>query len=167
MEYQYFSIPFQDIRQSDNPFTIRFGIYITLEPMRLFALLVLAVLLPSPAFARAEGWQFVQSVGGITVGKPEHLPSGWSLPVRADVSGLTAVASKPTTLNSALICERIVAVVEGRNIFLTIVSGLAHSGSTSLCPPANLGNPAAGQYRVFYRGPSESPVELPGVSLGL
>jgi hypothetical protein len=135
--------------------------------MRLSALLLLAILLPSSALAGSEGWQFVQSVGGIAVGKPKHSSSGWSLPVRADVSGLTAVTVKPTALNSSLVCERTVAAVEGRNIFLTIVSGLVRSGYTPLCPPADLGRVAPGQYRVFYRNLGESPVELSGVSLGL
>ena len=135
--------------------------------MRLSALFLLVVFLPFQAFAGSEGWQFVHSVGGIAVGKPELQPSGWSLPVRADVSGLTAITSKPSTLNSALVCERTDAAVERLNIYLTIVSGLVRSGYTSLCPPANLGILSPGKYRVFYRGPCEPPVELSEVSVGL
>lgn len=138
----------------------------SLKLMRPFALILSVILFPSTVLARSEGWQFVQSVGGISVGKPEHLPTGWSLPVRADVSGLTVVTLKPTTMNSALVCVRTVAVVEGRNIFLTIDSELVRSGYTSLCPSTNLGHVADGQYRVFYRGPSEPPFELSEVSLG-
>ena len=134
--------------------------------MRSFALILSVLLLPLTALARSEGWQFVQSVGGIAVGKPEHLPSGWSLSVRADVSGVTTVTLKPTALNSALACVRTFAVVEGRNIFLTIDSELVRSGYTSRCPSANLGRVADGQYRVFYRGPSEPPIELSEVSIG-
>lgn len=133
-------------------------------PYRYWCLLL--VLLPTSVLAGSEGWQFVQSIGGIAVGKPEPLSSGWSLPARADVSGLTAVTLKPTTLNSGLVCERTVATVEGRRIFLTVVSGLARSGYMARCPPANLRHVAAGQYRVFYRGPDESPVELSEVSIG-
>lgn len=95
------------------------------------------------------------------------------MPVRADVSGLQRVTTKPTTLNSALICERTEFNVEGRNIYITVVTAPAHStpalpyaNNSSRCPYIMLGEMLPGKYSVFYRGPGEAPVDLGEVSLG-
>ena len=49
-------------------------------------------------------WNFVQAVGGIKVGDPQSVTNGeWAVPVECDVSGLTAVTTKPTTLNNNLV----------------------------------------------------------------
>ena len=120
-----------------------------------------------PVLAGAEGWNFVQSVGGLAIAAPSHGAGGWNLPVRANVSGLEAVTNKPTTLNSALICERTNASVEGRNIYLTIVSGLARANASVRCPPASLGELPPGKYQVFYRGPGETAIPVGEVSVGL
>jgi hypothetical protein len=135
--------------------------------MRLFAIFLLTILLPLQAFARSEGWQFVQSVGGIAIDTPTKDLSGWAIPVRADVSGLSTITVKPTLLNSALACVHIVAAVEGQAIYITVVTGLVRSGVNPLCPPAQLGNVAAGKYRVYYRGPGEKPIELSEAKIGL
>jgi len=135
--------------------------------MKRIALFLLFAFLPVSVLAGSENWSFVQSVGGLAVDTPSHGAFGWVLPVRADVSGLVAVTAKPTTLNSALICERTDAAIEGRNIYITIVSALAHPNTSSRCPPATLGEMPAGKYSIFYRGPSETPVRLGEVSIGL
>lgn len=138
-----------------------------LEPMKRIALYLLIATLPVPALADSEGWSFIQSVGGLAVGTPSHSAVGWVLPVRADLSGLKTITAKPTTLNSTLVCERTDAAIEGRNIYITIVSALAHPKTSSRCPPATLGEISAGKYNVFYRGPGETPVYLGEVSLEL
>jgi hypothetical protein len=139
----------------------------TLEPMKRIALFLLIASLPVSVLAGSESWSFVQSVGGLAVETPSHDTHGWVLPVRVDVSGLKAVTAKPTTLNSALICERTNAAIEGSNIYITIVSALAHPNTSSRCPPATLGEMTPGKYSVFYRGPSETPIRLGEVSIGL
>ncbi len=124
-------------------------------------------------FAGPEDWSFVQSVGGIAVDAPTLHQWGWVWPVRADVSGLQGIATKPTTLNPALVCIRTDMGVQGRNIYLTVVT--APPGSTpdllnpkpsSRCPPVLLGEMLPGKYSVFYRGPNEAPVPLGEVSFG-
>jgi hypothetical protein len=135
--------------------------------MKRIALCLLIASLPVSVLAGSESWSFVQSVGGLAVGTPSHGTDGWALPVRAHVSGLETITAKPTTLNSALICERTKAAIEGRNIYITIVSALAHPNARTHCPPATLGEISAGNYSVFYRGPSEMPIPLGEVSIGL
>ena len=134
--------------------------------MKRIALCLLIASLPGSVLAGSESWSFVQSVGGLAVETPSLGTQGWVLPVRADVSGLKSVTAKPTALNSALICERTNAAIEGRNIYITIVSTLAHPNASSNCPAATLGEMSAGKYSVFYRGPSETPVRLGEVSIG-
>lgn len=91
--------------------------------MKRIAFLLLATSMSMPAFADSESWSFVQSVGGIAVETPTLLTWGWVLPVRADVSGLQAVTTKPTTLNSALVCEETGVQFEGRRgISITVFS---------------------------------------------
>jgi len=132
--------------------------------MRL--LLLTSALLSSTAFAKGENWQFVQSVGGLSLGVPERQARAWVLPVQADVSGLASVKRQAVALNSALACVHMQAVVEGRNIFLTVVTGLVRQGSSSRCPSVLLDASLQGHYKVFYRGPDEAPVELSEIELG-
>lgn len=135
--------------------------------MRRIALIVFIASLPVSVFADSESWRFVQSIGGLVVEPPSRDTHGWVLPVRANVSGLETVTGKSTTLNSALICERTDATIEGRNIYLTIVSGLVRPSTSPRCPPAALGEISPGKYSVFYRGPNETPVRIGEVSIGL
>lgn len=138
--------------------------------------LLLASFMCASVFADPENWSFVQSVGGIAVDAPllaQWGDWGWVMPVRADVSGLQGVTTKPTALNSALICERTDLAVEGRNMYLTIVTAPAPSSdaeggqhATSRCPPLTFGEMIPGKYSVFYRGPGETPVPLGEVSFG-
>jgi hypothetical protein len=131
------------------------------------SLLALVVFLPITAHARSESWGFVQSIGGIVVEAPVHTKDGWVLPVQANVSGLETITQKPTILNSALICKRTEVRIEKNNIYLTLVTGITHKGGSPRCPHAELGNIASGKYRVFYRGPGESPFSLREVEIGL
>ena len=134
--------------------------------MKHFALVALMMSLPVSALAGSEGWNFVQSVGGLAVEAPRHDARGWFLPVQANLSGVETITTKPTVLKSAVICERTDAIVEGRNIYLTIVSGLARPNTNARCAPAALGEISLGKYRVFYRGPGEKAILLGEVSVG-
>ncbi len=115
----------------------------------------------STALGGEQPWSFVTSVGGLTVGTPVQSDGGWLLPIQADVSGLKAVTTKPTTLNSALVCEAVKANVKGQDIFLMLKTALVHGDATSACPAAKLGKLPNGSYSVWY-GTSRSA----GISLG-
>ncbi len=136
--------------------------------------LLLASFMSASVFADSENWSFVQSVGGVAVDSPFLSPGGgWVLPVRADVSGLQSVTTKPTTLNSALVCEQTGFAVDGRNIYITIVTAPTKStpvvvfeNDTPRCPWLAFGEMLPGKYSVFYRGPSEAPVSLGEVYFG-
>jgi hypothetical protein len=129
--------------------------------------LALLACLPLAAFAGPESWSAIQSVGGISVGPPFHSPDGWLLVIHANISGLEAQTRQPIAANSALACKRTNAVVEGMNIYLTVISGVAAYKVGAVCPSAKLGNIEPGTYKVFYRGPDEKPVLLQEVPIGL
>jgi hypothetical protein len=115
----------------------------------------------STAFAGDRPWSFVTAVGGLKVGAPVHSDGEWSLPIQGDVSGLKAITNRPTTMNSALVCEAVKARVKGQDIFLMLKTTLVHGDATSACPAAKLGKLANGSYSVWY-GTSRAE----GVSLG-
>ena len=131
----------------------------------IFVGLVLGI--PSIAAATAQSWAFVVSVGGIVIGDAVKENGSWTLPVRADVSGLESFTSKPTVMNSAMVCSGVVAKIVRSDIYLTIHTDLAGVGRRAQCPAAKLGVLPAGAYTVFYQGPQGARVRLRSVQVGL
>jgi hypothetical protein len=130
-------------------------------------LIWLVICAPSVSFATPQSWAFVVSVGGITVGNPVRADGVWTLPVQADVSGLATFTSKPTALNSSLVCSSVAATIAGNSIYLTLNSDLPGSTKNARCPDARLGAIMSGTYSVFYKGPLDAPVLLRSVHIGL
>lgn len=138
------------------------------------AVLVLAVFsscshLMSSAARSTADWQFVQSVGGIAVGAPQRGANGQVfLPVNCDVSGLRAVTTDPSAINSGIVCEAPAVVVHGRSVFIAVVTSLpSEKFGSSRCPNANVGALAPGQYAVFYGSAKDvshplGSIEVPG-----
>ena len=102
-------------------------------------------------------WSFIQSVGGISLGKPYRTDRNHILlPIECDVSGLRKVTIQPTTKNSGLVCEPVVYPVLGGRIYIAIETDVAHkTNRTSRCPPADLGPLTPGTYFVFYVTPDD------------
>ena len=87
------------------------------------------------------------------MGEPTRKPDGKVfLPVRCDVSGLTAITQRPTTMNSALIVWRISRRIERNDIYLAVKTGVYDKGSSSLCQDVMLGDLPPGSYQVYYQG---------------
>src|SRR5467141_3561240 len=116
--------------------------------MKRLAVLCITIAGCAAALAEPQTWSFVTRIGGISIEAPQRSENGWILPVLANVSGIEAVTVKPTLVNSALICEKTRAIVEGQRIFLTIETGLVRKGTEVRCPPAVLGSIAPGRYQV-------------------
>ena len=119
------------------------------------------------AMREEKSWSFVTSVGGLAWASPIHENDRWKLPVRADVSGLQAITNAPTTMNSGLVCDETRAHVDGRDIFIVIVTTIPHGSSTSACPAANLGVLEPGQYNILYGSNSREGVKLGTVDVAL
>lgn len=126
---------------------------------------VALALLASAAAAQQQPWSFVQAAGGLRLGKPMPRPTGWVLPVDANVSGLSTITARPTVVNPALVCNETLAALDGQALYLTVVTRSAGSGGTSRCPPVFISNALAGRYTVFYRYGGEAPVRIGEVIL--
>ena len=102
----------------------------------------------------SRDWQFVQSVGGIAVGTPTRDSRGHVLlPIRCDVSGVNSITTKPSTMNSALVCVAPSTRVRNSTVYLTIRTSLPAEAYDCRCPTADLGAIAPGEYSVIYRSP--------------
>lgn len=120
----------------------------------IFFLILLAPVISEASLIGTErSWEFMQSVGGITLGKPDHRGEVWRLPLQCDVSGLQSFTVKSTMLNSALVWADTKTRIENQNILITIETGLTAAGKSPICGPANLGNIKPGKYHVMYRDP--------------
>lgn len=111
-------------------------------------------------FAQEQKWEFVQSVGGLSVGYPSLDSGNWYLPVQANVSGLENITRESTTLNSGTACKEVKAEVDGERIYLTLITSVGGTDKDARCPSVFLGQIAAGKYNVYYRGPAEPPIWL-------
>jgi hypothetical protein len=126
---------------------------------RALGLAVAACLFSAAAMAQSRDWSFVQSVGGLALGVPVERNGAWHLPIRCDVSGIEAVTTRPTAINSALACDT-TARVEGETIVLTVIARDDESNAFAACPPARLGRLPKGRYAVVYSGKSAERVEI-------
>ena len=103
--------------------------------------------------SHGKSWEFMESVGGVKIDEPVRDSDGVVyLPVRCDVSGLTAITKAPTSLNSSLVVTGIDTNIENYQIYISVKTGLPQKGSTSSCSGVNLGNVPSGKYQVFYYG---------------
>lgn len=119
------------------------------------------------ATSHVASWEFIQSVGGIRLGEPAKKENGsWVLPVVCDVSGLTTVTRKPTTMNSGLVVTRMLYQVSGREVRISVVLNAPLSTSrTSLCTEVTLSNINNGEYRVLYKEQNRSTHALGTITL--
>ena len=129
--------------------------------MKIRILLVALLVLIANSIASAgisdwfygRSWEFMESVGGVAIDNPTRKADGTvTLPVKCDVSGLTTITKKPTTMNSALVITGIDKKIEEKQILISVNTGLASKDSTCTCSGINLGNIPAGDYQVFYLG---------------
>ena len=134
--------------------------------IRLALLIAMLSVASCSVVADQRDWDFVQSVGGIAFDSPVQGSGGWILPVQADVSGIRPITVKPTLLNSALACKSVEASVDGRVIYLTLVTGVVSQRRTPICPAAELGWLDPGSYSVIYRGPDRNAVSIGEVVVG-
>jgi hypothetical protein len=123
----------------------------------VFAVLGSCSYLASSAAGSTHDWEFVQSVGGISVGTPQRDAAGnVTLPINCDVSGTRAITVNPTAVNSGLVCEEPSVRVQGQSVYLTICTSIPSERYTSAqCPHADLGRLVPGRYAVFYGVPPD------------
>jgi hypothetical protein len=79
--------------------------------------------------SEVRDWQFVQQTGGMRVGAPIEKDGKKMLPIEYDVSGLTTVTCKPTTMNSGLAVRRIEAAVKDGKIVIRLFTQVVEKAS--------------------------------------
>ena len=115
----------------------------------------------------SRDWQFVQSVGGLTLGTPQRNDRGHVLlPVRCDVSGTQTITVRPTTMNSTLVCESPIVRVRSSTVFITLRTSVPSKRyPNASCPDADLGVLTAGEYSVIYASPDGSQHPLGSIQI--
>lgn len=111
------------------------------------------------ASASRQRWEFVQSVGGIRVSHATRNESGAAtLYLDCDVSGLKEITTKPTRVNSGIVCIAPEVEIAGGVIYVEIRTALPSvSWKSAECPPVDLGKIPSGAYEVRYKGTSGDP----------
>ena len=97
-------------------------------------------------------WDFVQSVGGMTLGKVRPAGDGsWYLPVNCNVSGLKTFSTTPSAVYENIACRDVLEKTEGNNILLTVRTCVqSPEYQDSAASGVNLGRLPPGNYSVFY-----------------
>ena len=100
-------------------------------------------------YSGVADWQFIQSVGGISIGSTAKNDQGEVIvPVECGLAGLNTVTIKPTAINSTYGLKKYKFKIKQSDIYLSIVYG---AGFPEQCTPLNLGKLPDGQYQLFYR----------------
>ena len=113
-------------------------------------------------------WDFIQGVGGITVGNPKPVPNdGWVIPVECDVSGLTMITTKPRGVNSALVVKDVKCKTKRNRILIWVVSCVAtdrykNSHWIKDIPLKGVGR---GKFIIQYLNPDGSTVDIHSIEL--
>ena len=113
-------------------------------------------------------WKFIQDVGGIRVGDPISATGDiWNLPVECDVSGLTAITTKPTGINSALVVKDIKSRTRQDKILIWVVVCVVTDKYTEphWTKSIHLKGIKEGKYSVQYLNPDGTTVDIRSIEL--
>lgn len=106
---------------------------------------------------KTADWEFIQKVGGIKTETPLETEDGFYLPVICNVSGKDSVTIRPTQINSALVCKKIIANVIDNKIFLTVILGAVKLNKDNCCcKSVNIGDLRTGDYYIYYKDNSST-----------
>ena len=104
-------------------------------------------------------WNFVQAVGGIKVGDPRPISKGdWIIPTEIDVSGLTTITIKPTTINSALVVRDVRCKIRQDRILVWVIACVVTDryNESHWVKGITLKGIKPGKYKVQYLNPDGS-----------
>lgn len=129
----------------------------------LWILAVLAVMCPmaqavdgssTTAPAPIADWSFIQSVGGMRLGKAvQQAKTTWELPLYCDLSGKQSFTQAPTVSNTGTLIQKTIVQQEAGNIYISLVVGQTVWTLTperSLCKSVKLESTAR-VHPVFYK----------------
>ena len=116
----------------------------------LTLLLILLISSCTSATSQERSWSFIQSIGGIKIGQAYKDNDTYYLPIQVDVSGLQEITTKPTMLNSALMCSRTGHLIKDNEIHISIFTALINDTASKNCKAVPLINVKEGVYAVYY-----------------
>lgn len=106
--------------------------------------------------AEPRDWNFIQSVGGIAIDPVTQRAGKPMLPVTCDVSGLTAVTCRPTTMNSGLVLRTFDVKHAGKDITIRAVTSVPEGKTVSQTNYIDLSKIRPGTYDVYYETAGDS-----------
>jgi hypothetical protein len=113
-----------------------------------------------------RNWQFVQNTGGIRIGPVQEIAGKKVLPVEYDVSGLTTITRKPTTMNSGLTVKQVIATPKKGSLVIQIVTQVVDATSKANSMHfADLSDIPPGTYEVFYEKAGDTERRLGQIEL--
>ncbi len=96
-------------------------------------------------------WEFIQKSGGIRVAQPVVRDGERLLPVTYDISGLSEVTRKPTSINSGLVVSKVEAVHVRDVIVIRVIRQVADKAKQAGPDHfAKITQIESGTYAVFY-----------------
>jgi len=134
--------------------------------MKALSLLLLLISTSCSAVESTErDWSFVKSVGGLKIGKPYKELNIHYLPIKVDVSGLQEITTKPTMLNSALMCSRTGLLIKGNEIYISIYTSLINETAGNNCKSIPLLGIREGKYTVYYSATNTEKHKLGSITI--
>jgi hypothetical protein len=112
-----------------------------------------------------KDWEFIQSVGGMSIGKPYRTEKGIMLPVNCDISGLRTITIKPQMMNSGMSVKEIQTERIDNIISLSLITSVAGQGRKSTCDDLLIGNIPSGKYSIVYKEPNGSFVQITEIEI--
>ena len=110
-------------------------------------------------------WQFIQSVGGIDIDPVIQKSGKPMLPVTFDVSGLSTVTCKPTTMNSGLVFYKFDVKHSDGNITIRVVTSVPDTTKDTLIHYLDLSEIRKGAYQVYYETAGDSEKRLGAIEI--
>jgi hypothetical protein len=127
-----------------------------MKKVSLIALLLVCSIVASYAglagwiTAEPRDWKFIQSAGGIDIDPVIHEAGKSLLPVTCDVSGLSIVTCRPTTMNSGLVLRKFEVKAVGKAITIRAVTSVPEGERVSKTNYIDLSRIKPGAYDVYY-----------------
>lgn len=114
--------------------------------------------------AQHQDWDFIQSVGGLSVGGQDKNPQ-WLI-IRGDVSGLQEFSVKPTQINSALAVKRVKSIVSDTSIqFYVVTTVISRKNCDTNIHGFDISGIKKGTYRLQYLNPDRTTIDLKEIEI--
>lgn len=132
--------------------------------LRLNVIIAITLLTGCSVVSEHRSWDFMQQVGGLTVGGQDKNPN-WLI-IRGDVAGLKEFSHKPTLINSGLALKEVSSEIVGRNIRIYVVTTvISEKYNSTEITGANISGASRGRYTIQYLNPDHSVVNLKVVDI--